>query len=151
MTLEGQESPPDRVGHSRGGATHRSRVQAVVLDQPDAGADAALTLWSTVLGSPAGGSKALTYYELGEAEEVDLVLQRTGGQDAGAHLDIETDDLEAEVRRLQEAGAVLVDHVEDHVVLQDSGGLLLCVVPITDRDRFERWATSWHRDGSSTV
>ena len=44
------------------------------------------------------------------------------------HLDIETDDIEAEVRRLQLLGAVLVERVKSWCVMEAPTGQRFCVV-----------------------
>ena len=45
------------------------------------------------------------------------------------HLDIHTDDLAAEVLRLQNLGADLVQQVHSWQVMRDPAGLLFCVIP----------------------
>jgi hypothetical protein len=72
-------------------------------------------------------------------------FQRIGGP-ARVHLDIETDDVEAEVARLVALGAVVADRVEDWVVLQEPAGLPFCVIPVDGAD-FDSNATAW--DGPS--
>lgn len=58
------------------------------------------------------------------------------------HVDIETDNVDAEVRRLEELGGQVVDRVEDWVVLRDPAGLPVCVIPVDSTD-FDETATSW--------
>ena len=49
------------------------------------------------------------------------------------HLDIETDDIEAEVRRLEALGATRVQHVRDRWwVMQAPTGHRFCVVPMAE-------------------
>jgi hypothetical protein len=45
------------------------------------------------------------------------------------HLDIHTDDLAAEIARLEELGAERVQQVHSWWILRDPGGLLFCVIP----------------------
>ena len=45
------------------------------------------------------------------------------------HLDIHTDDLAAEVARLEELGAERVQQVHSWWILRDPAGLLFCVIP----------------------
>jgi predicted enzyme related to lactoylglutathione lyase len=71
---------------------------------------------------------------------------------AGVHLDIHTDDLDAEIERLVDLGASLVDDsFKDHpgqwVIMADPAGREFCVVnalnprrPEADRAAFERKA-----------
>jgi Glyoxalase-like domain len=58
-----------------------------------------------------------------------VLVQNVGDAPARYHLDIETDDVEAEVARLRAPGASEVDRHGDWVVLRDPAGLLFCVIP----------------------
>jgi hypothetical protein len=58
-----------------------------------------------------------------------VMIQDVGTAAARVHLDIESDDIGAEVARLVAAGAVEVERHEEWVVLRDPAGLLFCVVP----------------------
>ncbi|WP_431942981.1 VOC family protein [Micromonospora marina] len=60
------------------------------------------------------------------------------------HLDIETDDVAAEVERLCGLGATPVSRWLDCHVLRAPGGHLLCVIPVaSDGALFESTATRW--------
>ncbi len=60
------------------------------------------------------------------------------------HLDVETDDVAAEVARLTGLGATVAEQQEGFTVLHDPGGLVFCVVPVqTDRASFDEHATTW--------
>ncbi|MGI8416457.1 MAG: VOC family protein [Nakamurella sp.] len=65
-------------------------------------------------------------------------LQDIGSDSARLHLDIETDDVEAEVARLTELGAVEQRRHRGWVVLVDPAGLMFCVVPPESPDFGER-------------
>jgi Glyoxalase-like domain len=124
--------------------SHRSRLRTVLVDVPDESFAAATSFWAAALGkTPAGPlESAQPYLRLDPSNEgVRVVMQRIDGS-ARFHLDIESDDVEAEVRRLVAAGATEVDRVEDWVVLRDPAGLFLCVVP-ADSDDFSTHATGW--------
>jgi hypothetical protein len=71
-----------------------------------------------------------------------FMVQRVGAE-ARLHLDIETDDVEAEVVRLEALGAERVRPVETWWVMRDPAGLLFCVVRVQNPDAFERQATTW--------
>lgn len=110
---------------------HRSRISAYVLDcQVDDLKDAA-EFWSQALGRAVtsfdqdGDGK---YAELAsDADEPFLLLQRVD-HDARIHLDIETDDLDAEVARLEALGATRVAFVKRWWVMQAPTGHRFCVV-----------------------
>ena len=60
------------------------------------------------------------------------------------HVDIETDDLAAEVARLTALGAELVTRWKDAFTMRSPGGHLLCVVPIhSDPETFAKAARTW--------
>jgi hypothetical protein len=59
------------------------------------------------------------------------------------HLDIETDDVGAEVARVVALGADVVEEREGYVILRDPGGSLFCVVPVQTGEEFEKHAVTW--------
>ncbi|WP_254909659.1 VOC family protein [Micromonospora sp. NBS 11-29] len=60
------------------------------------------------------------------------------------HLDIETDDVPAEVERLRGLGATPVSRWQDCHVLRAPGGHLVCVIPVaSDPELFAATATRW--------
>jgi len=58
------------------------------------------------------------------------------------HIDIETDDIPAEVRRLERLGATVVDRPERWVVMQAPTGQRFCVVRV-QRPGFPKNANRW--------
>ncbi len=64
--------------------------------------------------------------------------------EARYHVDIETDDVSAEVARLTALGAKLVSSWLECHTLRAPGGHLLCVVPVhSDPETFQRLARTW--------
>jgi hypothetical protein len=61
---------------------------------------------------------------------------------SGVHLDIETDDVEAEVRRLELLGAKRVNRVRDWWVMESPTGQRFCVLRVQTPEFPER-ANSW--------
>jgi len=110
---------------------HHSRISAYVLDcQVDDLKDAA-EFWSKALGRPVeafdqdGDGR---YAELKtDADEPFLLLQRVDHA-ARIHLDIETDDLDAEVARLEALGATRIAFVKRWWIMQAPTGHRFCVV-----------------------
>jgi hypothetical protein len=68
-------------------------------------------------------------------------LQR-GAPDLGYHLDIETDDVPAEVARLQRLGAAVKRDAGKYTVMTAPSGHDFCVVPVFRRD-FPAGANEW--------
>jgi predicted enzyme related to lactoylglutathione lyase len=125
---------------------HRSRIGLVLIDHPEEVWEAGLAFWAGVQGvtPEEGGEDMAEYRSLGAIGSVRLESQRTGtGTPARLHLDIETDDVPAEVARVCALGATVVHENKSYTVLQDPGGLVFCVVPVQTGDDFEPAALTW--------
>ena len=122
---------------------HRSRLHVVLIDTPPQVADRETTFWAAALGRepvPETGTAFTTLCRLSGGELV--AHQRLDEGEARIHLDIETDDVEAEVARLTGLGAVRTGGHDGCAHLRDPAGLVLCVVPVQSED-FEQHATVW--------
>jgi hypothetical protein len=123
---------------------HRSRIGVVLIDHPEKSYAQAQAYWSAAVGVEATQQGEGPYASLGRAGGLELALQRTGaGTPARVHLDVETDDVAAEVSRLSALGARVIAEPEGYVVLTDPGGLVFCVVPVQTGEEFDRAATTW--------
>jgi hypothetical protein len=110
---------------------HRSRVYGIFIDVAASEASRAATFWSAALGVPArpvAGEEQFTTLVDALAELVTAV--QAVDDTARYHLDIETDDVDAEVARLLHLGATEVSRWLDCHVLRAPGGHLLCVIPV---------------------
>jgi len=110
---------------------HRSRISAYVFDcQVDDLAEAT-AFWSQALGRTVANPDQDgdgRYAELAsDADEPFLLLQRVDHAPR-IHLDIETDDLDAEVARLEALGAKRIAFVKRWWVMQAPTGHRFCVV-----------------------
>jgi predicted enzyme related to lactoylglutathione lyase len=123
---------------------HRSRLGVILIDHAE-GHDEAVRFWAGALGrSPEVSADEPEYTSLGVVGGVTLAVQRLGpGTSSRVHLDLETDDVRAELTRVVGLGAKVVDDRGEYAVLEDPGGVLLCVVPVQDRERFEAEAATW--------
>ncbi len=123
---------------------HRSRLSVILIDCERDKAAIGAEFWSEALGMRAQswGDDADAYKILeGTAAGIRIMLQRV--DDAGRiHLDIETDDVEAEVRRLESLGARRKEQRESMCVMEAPSGHLLCVVPV-HFDDFPANANLW--------
>ena len=108
---------------------HHSRLSTFVIDCKTKDVGEAARFWSAALGRKV---KAMpddpAYLELETRETEPLVLLQSVEHDSRIHLDIESDDLEAEVRRLEALGAKRVGFVKRWWVLQAPTGQRFCVV-----------------------
>ena len=101
--------------------------------------------WSAALGLQAedsGGQVNSKYVRLeGDGSEVQVLLQAVD-HESRIHLDIESDDREAEVSRLEGLGATVVNRTERWIVMEAPSGHRFCIIgPI--RDGFADNANSW--------
>ena len=124
---------------------HRSRFSTLLLDVPTDTAPAAATFWSGALGVPAVPVEGEEQFTGLEGAFPDLVVAVQAVDDAPRfHVDIETDDLDAETERLLGLGAVEVARWLDCRTLRAPGGLLLCVIPQhSGEETFARLAKVW--------
>jgi hypothetical protein len=124
---------------------HRSRVSTFLIDVPHDRREEADRFWAEALGvrtSSPDGEPQFTSLEDGLPG---YVLAVQGVDDAPRyHLDIETDDVPAEVARLTALGAEEIGDWQGCHTLRAPGGHLLCVIPVhSDRDHFQQHAKVW--------
>ena len=102
-----------------------------MLDVPPAEHDRELAFWGAAVGQPLTRFDAHPEYHGAplHGTEFGLLIQRLGDGPGRVHLDIHTDDLAAEVARLEELGAERVQQVHSWWILRDPAGLLFCVIP----------------------
>jgi catechol 2,3-dioxygenase-like lactoylglutathione lyase family enzyme len=123
---------------------HRSRIRAVMIDVPEEDLAASVDFWAKALGRVPNrpASEAHPFVGLGPDEAgIRFTFQKIDGP-ARFHLDIETDDVEAEVRRLEAAGGRVLGREGNWVVLADPAGLPVCVMPVDSSD-FDEAAALW--------
>ncbi len=127
---------------------HRSRLSGFIIDCRDTAPQAAADFWAAALGLQAEASDdpaERDYRRLnGDPRGLHIEVQRVA-HDSRVHLDIETDDVEAEVRRLETLGARRVTRVRSWWVLEAPTGHRFCVVP-ADWDGFPAGARLWPDD-----
>jgi predicted enzyme related to lactoylglutathione lyase len=120
-------TPPVRHARPR----HSSGLIALVLDcRVDTLAEA-LAFWSAALDRAIGHVDQDgdgRYGELVTAPDEPFILLQRVDHDPRVHLDIETDDLDAEVARLEALGATKVNFVKRWYVMQAPTGHRFCVV-----------------------
>jgi hypothetical protein len=123
---------------------HRSRLSTFIIDCKGVDPDSAARFWSAALGravlpaTPESGN----YRELAASADEPLLQVQTVDHDSRIHLDIESDDLEAEVRRLEALGARRVAFVKRWWVLEAPTGQRFCVIN-PQRGPLEGKANEW--------
>jgi hypothetical protein len=115
---------------------HRILLREVVIDAPSETFAAGRDFWAAALLTEARQVERYPEFTgLEDPASLSVVgLQDIGDGQARFHVDLETDDVAAEVARLLRLGAEEVSRGRTWVVLRDPAGLLLCVVPAESPD-----------------
>jgi catechol 2,3-dioxygenase-like lactoylglutathione lyase family enzyme len=123
---------------------HRSRISAICLDVPIDRREASEEFWANALGLEFRHGTTHDEFSVGgEANSHLILLQAISAGHPGVHLDVHTDDRDAEVRRLTTAGAREIARHGDWVVLEDPAGITFCVVPVAGDDATLTGAREW--------
>lgn len=124
---------------------HKSQLAGLIIDCQDADLDQAATFWSGALGLEAicdPRSDNSKYRRL-ETRPGDLEIEiQKVKHPSHVHLDIETDDVEAEVARLEKLGAKRISDVHSWVVMEAPTGQRFCVIKPC-RAGFKETANTW--------
>ena len=125
---------------------HRSRFAGIIIDCQTDDLDAAAGFWSAALGYPQDneGSDSV-YVPLAAPDGETYVEVQSVEHDSRVHLDIETDDIDAEVARLEALGARRISAVKGWVVMEAPTGQRFCVVPVRNL-HFQATANQWGDD-----
>jgi predicted enzyme related to lactoylglutathione lyase len=124
---------------------HKSRLAGFIIDCRTDDLEKAARFWSQALGYQLKDSSSPedTGYRLLDtpSDELHIEVQKVE-HPSRVHLDIEADDVEAEVRRLEKLGAKRVAQVRTWWVLEAPTGQRFCVVPV-QRSDFAANANTW--------
>jgi len=124
---------------------HHSRLCAVLIDCNTSDVDEAALFWARALGRPVDAEHPGTRgnYRMLETPPDECIVQIQRVDHASrVHIDIETDDIPAEVRRLEGIGARVVNTLERWVVMEAPTGQRFCVVRV-QRPGFPKNASRW--------
>ena len=124
---------------------HRSRLAALIIDCQTDDLDSAVEFWSQALGY---SEKRST-----DPEDDAYVALETGPRDlqielqnvehpSRVHIDIEADDIEAEVGRLEKLGARRIEQIKTWWIMEAPTGHRFCVVR-PQRSDFSDGANQW--------
>jgi predicted enzyme related to lactoylglutathione lyase len=125
-------------------AMHRSKLAGFIIDCQTGDLTQAADFWGSALGMPVRdlppGEE--TYKKLEDLQHGLHIEVQTVSHPSRVHLDIETDDIDAEVRRLEKLGAKRVQFVHTWWVLEAPTGQRFCVVSASSPN-FAAKATQW--------
>jgi hypothetical protein len=119
---------PEPVTHADG---HRSRMVQICIDSPRPAHTAEVAFWRALLAgrwAPSRHPEFAGKWHDDAGSPIQLLFQELEEDDGPvrAHLDLGTDDLDAEVRRLRALGAADVGRGRGWHVLIDPSGLAFC-------------------------
>ncbi|MDH3689176.1 MAG: VOC family protein [Gammaproteobacteria bacterium] len=124
---------------------HKSRLGGVIIDCQTDDLEKAVEFWSRALGCPMlpmADPADKNYVSLErKPNEVDIEVQKVDHQ-SRVHIDIEADNIEAEVRRLEKLGAKRLEKIRTWVVMEAPTGHRFCVVS-PQRSEFATEANRW--------
>ena len=124
---------------------HRSRINGILIDCNTDDIQAAAIFWAEALGRPIDPDHPGTRgdYVMLETppDEIAVQIQRVD-HESRVHLDIETDDIPAEIARLEKLGATVDQRLERWVVMRAPTGQRFCVVRV-QREGFDANSNRW--------
>lgn len=124
---------------------HRSRINGILIDCNTDDVEAAARFWAEALGRPIDhdhpGTRGNYAMLENRADEFSVQIQRVN-HESRVHIDIKTDDISAEVARLEKLGAAVDKRMERWVVMRAPTGQRFSVVRV-QRDGFEKTANNW--------
>jgi predicted enzyme related to lactoylglutathione lyase len=124
---------------------HQSRLATIVIDCQTENLEAAAAFWSKALGWVAAqlpDPENSNYRQLATPPGEVTVLVQSVSHSSRVHIDIETNDIEAEVLRLESLGARRVAQIKRWWVMEAPTGQRFCVVR-PQRSDFEDHANVW--------
>lgn len=125
---------------------HKSQLAGFIIDCKTDDLDAAADFWAAALGfkRDAADTPAQTSYihfEKNDPNGLHIEVQKVS-HESRVHIDIESDDVEAEVARLEKLGAKRLKKIETWVVMEAPTGQRFCVVR-AKRANFAKEANVW--------
>ena len=122
---------------------HKSRLGAVIIDCNTDNLEREAEFWSAALGSnPVKWDGEDRYIKLVAHPADPQVLLQDVEHPSRIHIDIETDDIESEVRRLEGLGATVVEKLERWTIMEAPSKHRFCIIG-TIRDGFDENANTW--------
>jgi predicted enzyme related to lactoylglutathione lyase len=125
---------------------HKSLLAGFIIDCQGPDVDRAAQFWAAALGyalKPVPNADQESNYRHLDSGAAGLHIEvQSVTHESRVHLDIESDDIEAEVRRLEKLGAKRVQQVQTWWVMQAPSGHRFCVVAPQRADfagRAHRW------------
>lgn len=122
---------------------HRSRLAGYIIDCQTDNLEEAADFWSAALGYKRQGEPENDLYQPLETPDGEPYLEvQVVDHASRIHLDIEADDIEAEVHRLEALGARRIEEIRTWVVMEAPTGQRFCVINRGHKN-FDETANRW--------
>src|SRR3974390_64286 len=124
---------------------HKSKLAGFIIDCQTTDLDGAADFWSRALGMPVRAlpeEESVIYRALEDTRQGMQIEVQAVTHPSRVHLDIETDDIEAEVQRLEKLGAKRVQMVRTWWVMEAPTGQRFCVIRAASKE-FDLKASQW--------
>jgi predicted enzyme related to lactoylglutathione lyase len=123
---------------------HKSRLAGFIIDCQTQDLEGAATFWGSALGLPVEklppGEETYRRLDTGPTG-LHIEVQQVSHA-SRVHLDIESDDIEAEAQRLEKLGAKRIQKIQTWLVMEAPTGQRFCIVRPQAADFAER-ANVW--------
>jgi predicted enzyme related to lactoylglutathione lyase len=125
---------------------HKSQLAGFIIDCETDDLDGAADFWSAALGlkrtkTDTPATTDYVHLEKKDPNGLHIEVQKVS-HESRVHIDIESDDVEAEVARLEKLGATRLKKIETWVVMESPTGQRFCVVR-AKRANFAKEANVW--------
>ena len=124
---------------------HKSRLAGFIIDCDTDDLDTAARFWAEALGAPTKPRTDIAesaYVSLDMPADEPYVEVQKVEHASRVHIDIESNDIPAEVARLEALGAKKLVEIRGWVVMEAPTGQRFCVVPVVSAD-FDSRANRW--------
>ena len=124
---------------------HKSKLSGFIIDCETLDLDRSADFWGNALGMPVRAlppGEGEIYKRLEDNQHGLHIEVQAVSHESRVHLDIETDDVEAEVQRLEKLGAKRIQMVRTWWVMEAPTGQRFCVVPASSAE-FDAKASVW--------
>jgi predicted enzyme related to lactoylglutathione lyase len=124
---------------------HKSKLAGFIIDCQTTDLDRAADFWGSALGMPVRAlppGEGEIYKQLDDLHHGLQIEVQAVNHPSRVHLDIESDDIEAEVQRLEKLGATRIQMIRTWWVMEAPTGQRFCVIRATSKD-FDAKASEW--------
>jgi len=124
---------------------HKSKLSGFIIDCETLDLDRSAEFWGNALGMPVRAlppGEGDIYKRLEDNQHGLHIEVQAVSHPSRVHLDIETNDIEAEVKRLEKLGAKRIEMVRTWWVMEAPTGQRFCVVQASSAD-FDAKASVW--------